>query len=74
MDEEGDIKLGVRSYVNARVGTENTHEGVPQLSAPGGGRPRSLLDVTYSATFPHSDAGHLRQNRAYIEAELNHDL
>jgi len=69
LDEAGDIKLGVRSYVNARVGTENTHDGVPQFTAS-----KRLLDVTYSATFPHSDAGHLRQNRAYIEAELNHDL
>lgn len=67
LDEEGDMKLGVRTYVNARVGTESTHDGV----ILGAGTPDQ---VSTSATFPHSDAGHLRQNRFYIEAELNHDL
>ena len=66
LDKEGDIKLGVRAYVNARVGTENTHDGYPQ--------PAKNPITSLSATFPHSDAGHLRQNRGYIEVELNHDL
>jgi uncharacterized protein DUF1302 len=73
LDKEGDIKLGVRTYVNARVGTENTHDGVP-LDTGGSAVTRKPVDVTTSATFPHSDAGHLRQNRFFIEAELNHDL
>jgi uncharacterized protein DUF1302 len=68
LDKEGDIKLGVRTYVNGRIGTEDTHDGVPLFKL---GR---RLTVTNSATFPHSDAGHLRQNRAFIEVELNHDL
>jgi len=67
LDEAGDMKFGVRTYVNARVGTEDTHDGV----ILGAGTPNQ---VSTSATFPHSDAGHLRQNRFYIEAELNHDL
>ena len=67
LDESGDMKLGVRTYVNARIGTENTHDGVPLgVNTPDA--------VSTSATFPHSDAGHLRQNRFYIEVELNHDL
>jgi Protein of unknown function (DUF1302) len=66
LDKEGDIKLGVRAYVNARVGTETTHDGYVQR---GGGAQAQL-----SATFPHSDAGHIRQNRGFIEVELNHDL
>lgn len=66
LDKEGDIKLGVRAYVNARVGTENTHDGYPQ--------PAKNPITSLSGTFPHSDAGHLRQNRGYIEVELNHDL
>jgi uncharacterized protein DUF1302 len=73
LDKDGDIKLGVRTYVNARVGTEDTHEGVI-LFTGGSAVTRRPVDVTASATFPHSSAGHLRQNRAFIEAELNHDL
>ena len=63
LDKDGTIKLGVRTYVNARVGTQHTKNGV--MLAPG---------VSASGTFPYSDAGHLRQNRAFLEAELNHDL
>ena len=65
LDKEGEFKLGVRTYVNARVGTENTHDGPPNISE------NAVLAV---GTFPHSNAGHLRQNRAFIEAELNHDI
>jgi hypothetical protein len=67
LDADGDIKLGVRTYVNVRIGTETTHDGV--ILGPG-----TPDQTSTSATFPHSDAGHMRQNRAYIEAELNHDL
>ena len=58
LDKDGSIKLGVRTYVNARVGTQHTK------SATRSG----------TGTFPYSDAGHLRQNRAFVEAELNHDI
>ena len=68
LDEEGDMKLGVRTYVNARVGTEATHDGPVYKTSP------SATSELNLGTFPHSDAGHLRQNRYYIEAELNHDL
>lgn len=71
LDKDGDIKLGLRAYVNARVGTENTHDGV-LLAPPGTANPSN--QVSMSGTFPHSDAGHLRQNRAFIEVEFNHDL
>ena len=27
LDTQGDMKLGVRTYLNARVGTEDTHNG-----------------------------------------------
>ena len=64
LDADGDIKFGMRTYVNARVGTETTHDGFP-------GSEMTLLS---NGTFPHSDAGHLRQNRLFIEADLKHDL
>lgn len=62
LDKDGDIRLGVRTYVNARVGTENTD----RYGVGTGDRE--------SQTFPYSPSGHLRQNRFFIEAELDHDL
>jgi hypothetical protein len=61
LDKDGDLKLGVRTYVNARIGTQDTNKSV----IPG---------VASTETFPFSASGHVRQNRAYIEAELDHDL
>src|SRR2546422_687550 len=63
LDSDGDLKFGARSYVNARVGTEDTHQGT--------GTATSILN---NGTFPYSPAGHLRQNRYFIELELKHDL
>jgi hypothetical protein len=66
LDERGDLKLGVRSYVNARVGTEHT-DIVIKNDAQGN-------QVFRNLTFPVSADGHLRQNRFFVEAELDHDL
>lgn len=60
LDEDGTMKLGMRTYVNARVGTENTNHYIRENSK--------------SETFPYSSAGHLRQNRFFLEAEFDHDL
>jgi hypothetical protein len=68
LDSEGDIKLGMRTYVNARVGTQDTNNGIPVVS------PDGLTKTSTSATWPSSAAGHLRQNRLFIEIEMNHDL
>ena len=73
LDSDGDMKLGVRTYVNARVGTEDTHDGVMTTPVTDPTTGQSVTTST-SATFPHSSAGHLRQNRFFIEVELNHDL
>ena len=84
LDEQGDIKLGVRAYAAARVGTEDTDATicnlVPGSSTPvcggsNGAGPSPQLRQTYrSLTFPVSAAGHLRQQRNYVEAELDHNL
>lgn len=71
LDKDGDMKLGVRTYVNARVGTEDTHNGPDPAVDPNNATPATKLGL---GTFPRSEAGHLRQNRAFIEAELNHDV
>jgi hypothetical protein len=68
LDKDGDIKVGVRTYVNARVGTEETRDGIPQRGLGQG------EIVKTSGTFPHSAAGHLRQNRFFAEVEFNHKL
>jgi len=60
LDKDGTIKLGVRTYASARVGTEHTDITNTQEFK--------------SLTFPVSDDGHLRQSRFFIEAEFDHDL
>ncbi|MCK6555536.1 hypothetical protein L6Q96_13300 [Candidatus Binatia bacterium] len=69
IDKEGDIKLGVRSYANARIGTTGFHETFLYETASGA---RTLRWRNWS--FPPSPAGHLRQNRYFLEAELDHSL
>jgi hypothetical protein len=60
IDERGEIKLGLRTYVSARIGSEETD--------------RVSNSTLRSETFPHSPAGHLRQNRYFVEAEFDHNL
>ena len=64
LDKDETIKFEARTYVNARVGTQTTQDGPPDTADT----------VLSKGTFPHSAAGHLRQNRLFIEAEINHDL
>lgn len=72
LDKDGDIKVGVRTYVNARIGTEDTDSSVSfrQLSPA----PAPPVTESRTRTYPFSAAGHLRQNRVFVEAELKHDL
>jgi hypothetical protein len=75
LDANGDLKLGIRTYVNARVGTEDTHNGAaPTGSGSQAEQQASQLEFLINGTFPHSNAGHLRQNRVFIEVDLKHDL
>jgi hypothetical protein len=69
IDKEGDIRLGVRTYVNARIGTQNTTRS-NEFTEFAGQRVQTLENLT----FPYSPAGHLRQNRYFVEAELDHTL
>ncbi|MBX3026598.1 hypothetical protein KF840_16960 [bacterium] len=66
LDQEGDIRLGLRAYTAARVGTQDTNIQLIE-QAPGRITQRSL-------TFPVSATGHLRQSRSFVEATLEHDL
>ncbi len=75
LDKDGDMKLGVRMYVNTRIGTEATDRTATYETVnPATGRPGSGEQLEASETFPFSGAGHLRQNRFFIEAEFDHDI
>ncbi len=82
LDEAGNIKLGVRAYTAARIGTQDTDieicnlvGGKVECGGSNGAGPTPLNDQVFRAlTFPVSPAGHLRQNRFYVEAELDHNL
>jgi len=68
LDENGELTLGVRSYAAARVGAENTDISIIY------GTPSKTRQTYRSLTFPVSAAGHLRQSRYFVEAELRHNL
>ena len=70
LDKEGTIKLGLRTYVNARIGTQATDKTII-VAQPGSS---AAYNSVVSQTFPYSPPGHLRQNRFYLEAELDHDV
>jgi hypothetical protein len=85
VDEQGDINIGVRAYTAARIGTQDTDVKICNLiggktvcggsnGAPGSLAPPPARVVKKSLTFPISPAGHMRQQRSYIEAELDHNL
>jgi hypothetical protein len=69
LDSKGEIKLGVRTYVNARVGTEDTRAWGLRETVLG-----TDQITEKSRTFPFSAGGHLRQNRFFAEVELKHNL
>lgn len=70
LDDRDEIKVGVRSYVNARIGTQNTENSFKF----GSFNARESGITEKSKTFPYSPAGHLRQNRFFIEVEWKHDI
>jgi len=69
LDKEGDIKLGVRSYANARIGTNAFQQSFFYQNISG-----ARVLAWRNWTFPASPAGHLRQNRYFLEAEFDHEL
>jgi len=69
LDKDSTMKLGVRTYVNARIGTEHTDQSVSRQ----GPLPTSATSRVMR-TFPVSGAMHLRQNRFFMEAEFDHEL
>jgi hypothetical protein len=56
IDEQGEMRLGMRAYTAVRLGTERI-----------GGSDNPL-------NYPVSGAGHLRQNRYFLQLSWDHDL
>ncbi len=65
LDKKGEVKLGLRTYTAARIGTEDTDA---QIVSDG------VRQVARSLTFPISGAGKLRQHRVFAELDFRHDL
>lgn len=77
IDDNGDIRLGVRIYSAARVGTEDTDKRISHgLRVPTVDNPdnRSNRVTHRSLTFPESESWSLRQQRNFAEVDWNHDL
>ena len=78
LDDNDDISLGVRAYVNARIATESTDRSYTLRLRPDGSAATNSngfpIVARRSQTFPHSPAGHIRQNRFFVEAEWKHKL
>jgi hypothetical protein len=78
LDQAGEISLGVRTYVNARIGTEHTDGSFRYLLRPDGSIAVNAdgfpIIAERTQTFPPSAGGHLRQNRFFSEIELKHRL
>jgi hypothetical protein len=74
LNESGTINVGIRAYVNARIGTM-----AKQSTRPGDQPPECVANPTsptcnFGGTFPYSGAGHVIQNRYFLEVKWDHDL
>src|SRR5262245_45549525 len=56
IDPRGEVRLGLRSYVAARIGTQ------------------TIGSENNPLNWPRSGAGHLRQNRFFVQLSYDHDL
>jgi hypothetical protein len=56
IDPRGEVRLGLRSYIAARIGTQ------------------TIGDENNPLNWPRSGAGHLRQNRYFVQLSFDHDL
>jgi hypothetical protein len=70
LDKEGTITFGLRTYTNTRIGTESTDQTNDYRDGGAPPGPPSYVN----STFPFSAAGHVRQIRWFIEAELEQNL
>ncbi len=78
LDEGHEIRLGLRTYAGARIGTQDTT--FRKFDVNSDSKPDPMTGQTpplrpaESMTFPYSASGHLRQNRFFAEVDLEHDV
>lgn len=71
LDQGREIRLGLRTYVGARIGVQDTTRREFSLNSDD---PSKTSKAAMTETFPYSPSGHLRQNRAFAEVDFEHDL
>jgi len=74
LNEEGTINVGIRAYVNARIGTMAKQSTRPGNQPPACVAQPNAQNCNFGGTFPYSGAGNVIQNRYFLEVKWNHDL
>ena len=74
LNESGTINVGIRAYVNARIGTMAKQSTRPGDQPPECTAQPNASNCNFGGTFPYSGAGNLIQNRYFLEMKWNHDL
>jgi len=69
LDQDGEISLGLRAYMSARIQAEDTDGYIFKESAD-----ERSGQLFRSLTFPSSQAGTLRQARYFMEVEWKHNI
>ncbi len=62
LNEDGTINVSIRAYANVRFGTKSKQS--TRLSNP----------ESFGGTFVYSGAGHILQNRYFLDVEWDHDI
>jgi hypothetical protein len=74
LNESGTINVGVRAYTNVRIGTMAKQSTRPGEQPPECVAQPNAENCNFGGTFPYSGAGHVIQNRYFLEVKWNHDL
>ncbi|MDG2308384.1 MAG: hypothetical protein P8R42_27720 [Candidatus Binatia bacterium] len=74
LNEEGTINVSVRAYVNARIGTNSKQSTRTGCSGAECATPLASPPSSFGGTFVYSGAGHLMQNRYFLDVEWDHDI
>jgi len=74
LNDDGTINVSLRAYVNVRIGT-NTKQSTRQ-SCVGAECEQGLSSPpsSFGGTFVASGAGHIMQNRYFMDVEWDHDI
>lgn len=74
LNDDGTINVSVRAYANVRIGTnskQSTREGCNGAECQ---QPLAAPPSSFGGTFVYSGAGHILQNRYFLDVEWDHDI